>query len=197
MLDALAGVALDGTRDARVRLAALDALSVLPRHLVQPILEQAPPADPRTIADDAAKAREWLSTEGRNGPLSALHDLVVRARERERTDASPHARTEWQSVRAAVHAMLAERSSRVALYDLRETFDTATGPLPRDFLAAIAAIGDASCLEPMARAWSAAAGEAWWRERLAEAAAAIMRRAHLSGRGAVVKRIRTKWPGFL
>jgi hypothetical protein len=85
----------------------------------------------------------------------------------------------------------------VALYDLREAFDTATGPLAPDFLVAITAIGDESCLEPMARAWAAATGEAWWRDRLADAAADIMRRARLNGRSVVVKRLRTKWPGFI
>lgn len=197
MLDALAGVALDRARDGRIRLAALDALSDLPRDLVQPLLDAAPAADPRTAAGDPAQVREWVAAHGRTGPLSVLHDLIARARDRERTEPSPRVRQEWQAARAAVHAALAERGSRVALYDLRETFDAAAGPLPRDFLAAVTAIGDASCLEPMARAWSAAGGEVWWRERVADAAAGIVQRTRLSGRSAVVKRIRAKWVGFL
>ena len=197
VLDALAALAVDRDRDARIRLAALDALSDLPRHLVQPILEQAPPADARTPGDDPLRVREWLATVGRREALSALHDLIVRARERERTEPSLPVRHEWQTARAAVHAALAARGSRVALYDLRETFDAATAPLPRDFVVAITAIGDASCLEPLARAWAAAPGDAWWRDRLAGAATAIVRRTRLSGRSAVVKRIRAKWKGFL
>ena len=197
VLDALARVALDGGRDARVRLAALDGLSSLPRDLVRPILEQAAPVDPRAIADDPARVREWVAAEGRTAPLSVLHELVVRGRERERADPSAEASHEWRSVRAAVHAALAGRGSRVALYDLRETFDTAAGPLPLEFLTAIAAVGDASCLEPMARAWHASAGEAWWRERLADTAAEIMHRTRLSGRSGVVRRVRARWPGFL
>jgi hypothetical protein len=197
VLDALAAVALDRTRDARIRLAALDALSDLPRHLVQPILEQAPPSDTGSPDDDPLRVCEWLAAEGRTAALSRLHDLIVRARERERADPSPRVRQEWQTARGAAHALLAERGSRVAAYDLREAFDGAAGPLPRDFLAAITAIGDASCLEPMARAWAAPPGEGWWRERLADAAADIVNRTRLSGRSAVVKRIRSKWPGFL
>ena len=85
--------------------------------------------------------------------------------------------------RGAVHAALARRGSRVALYDLREAFDGAQTPLPLDFLTAVTAIGDASCLEPMARAWSTAPpGEAWWRDRLADAAADIVSRLSLTGR---------------
>jgi lysyl-tRNA synthetase class II len=62
----------------------------------------------------------------------------------------------------------------------------------------VVAIGDATCLEPMARAWAAAPGsEAWWRDRLADAATDIMHRTRLSGRSALVKRIRQKWPKFL
>ena len=64
-------------------------------------------------------------------------------------------------------------------------------------LTAMAAVGDASCLEPMARAWSATPDETWWRTRLAEAGANMMRREKLTGRSAVVKRIRAKWPGFI
>lgn len=197
VLDALATLALDRERGARIRLAALDALSDLPRHLVQPILEQAPPADARALDDDPATVRAWLAAGGRREALSVLHDLVVRVRERERTEPSPDVRHAWQTTRAAVHASLAERGSRVALYDLRETFDAATTALPPDFLTAITAIGDAGCLEPMARAWAAAPGDTWWRQRLAGAAADIMRRTRVSGRSAVVKRIRSKWTGFL
>ena len=97
-----------------------------------------------------------------------------------------------------MHAALARRGSRVALYDLREAFDAAQEPLPLDFLTAVTTIGDASCLEPMARAWAAAAPtEKWWRDRLAEAATDIMHRTRLSGRSALMKRIRAKWAGFM
>lgn len=200
VLDALTGAALDQTRHARVRLAALDALSSLPRDVVGPVLQQAPAIEASAGAQDATDARGWLGAH-EDAPLSALHDFVARAREQERAvrptgeAAVAHG---WLVARGAAHAVLARRGSTVALYDLREAFDAAREPLPLDFLTAIGAIGDASCLEPMARAWAAApARETWWRERLADTAAEIMHRARVSGRSAVVKRIRARWPGFL
>jgi hypothetical protein len=85
----------------------------------------------------------------------------------------------------------------VALYDLRESFDAAQSPLPLDFLFAVRTLGDASCLEPLARAWTASPREEWWRSRLAEAAAEIITRDKLTGRSAVVKRLRAKYAGFI
>jgi hypothetical protein len=200
VLDALTGAALDQARHARVRLAALDALSSLPRDLVQPVLQQAPPADTGDEPTDAVEAREWLATHER-AALSEIHDFVVRAREQERVfrlKAEATKARDWVVTRAAAHALLARRGSTVALYDLREAFDAAREPLPLDFLTAVTAIGDASCLEPMARAWKAAPrSEGWWRERLADAAAEIVHRTRLSGRSAVVKRLRAKFHGFV
>jgi hypothetical protein len=49
----------------------------------------------------------------------------------------------------------------------------------------------------MARAWAAAPAETWWRERLSAAADAIVHRTRLSGRSAVLKRVRAKWAGFV
>jgi hypothetical protein len=79
---------------------------------------------------------------------------------------------------------------------LSRGWESATAPLPLDFLAAVTAVGDASCLEPMAHAWAAAPGETWWRERLESAAETIVHRTRLSGRSALLKRVRTRWPGF-
>src|SRR3990167_8946536 len=45
---------------------------------------------------------------------------------------------------------LADRGSRLALYDVRETLETVPGPLPVEFLSALTAVGDVSCLEPIA-----------------------------------------------
>jgi hypothetical protein len=194
-LDAVTAIALDPARDGDVRHAALDALSELPRDLVAPIIDRA--RDRRSGADDPDAARAWLAGHGPAAALSAIHDLIMRIRDRERAEPEAHRRHEWLIVRGTAHALLAQRGSRVALYDLREAFDAAPGPLPLDFLTAVIALGDASCLEPMARAWSAAPGEAWWRGRLAEAAADIMRRERLNARSSVIRRIRSKWEGFL
>ncbi|MGE0443985.1 MAG: hypothetical protein AB7P99_02055 [Vicinamibacterales bacterium] len=199
VLEALTALALDVTRPADLRLAALDALSQLPADIVQPLRAAAPVpgGTEANVPGDPLELREWLGGQA-GAPLSVLHDVVVEARERERREPSARRREHWLVTRGTAHAILARRGSRVALYDLKETFDAATGPLPIDFLAAITAIGDASCLEPMARAWAAAApAERWWRDRLADAAADIMHRTRLSGRSAVVRRIRAKFSGFL
>lgn len=198
VLDALAGLALDRRHDAAVRLAALDALSELPRDVIAPILEQAPAvaAKESPSIDTPTAAREWLA-DHTDAPLSTLHDLMVTVREREHGERSARARQDWVVTRGAVHVALAKRNSRVALYDLRETFGRADAPLPLDFLVAAGTIGDADCLEPMAHAWAAAARDRWWRDRIADTARDIVRRLRLTGRSAVIKRIRGRWPDFL
>jgi hypothetical protein len=205
-LDAVTGLALTRTRSAAVRLAALDALSDLPRDLVAPVLEQdggeaeggLPEGSPHVRdLDDPLAVREWVAAHGGRAALSTLHDLVVRCREREKAEPSARLRQEWLVARGTAHVALAQRRSRVALYDLRESLDIATTPLPLDFLTAVTTIGDASCLEPMARAWEAATNETWWRDRLAGAAAEIVARERIGARSAVLKRVRTKWPRFL
>lgn len=199
LLDALSTLALDVTRDPGVRLAALDALSELPRDLVAPIVQRLGPraALGDRDADDPLTTREWLAEHAASAPLSVLHRLVVRSRDHERTEPSASRRREWLITRAAVHAALARRGSRVALYDLREAFDAATEALPLDFVTAASTIGDHSCLEPLARAWAAAPRDVWWRDRLVGAAHDIAQRARLTVRHAVMKRVRSRWPGFL
>jgi hypothetical protein len=197
ILDALAGLALDKTQSAVVRGAARDALSEeLPPTIVQPILARAglnvsapPTEDPRAV-------RDWM-TEHADAPLTTLHDLVTRLREREQAEPRKRWKLEWLEARGAVHAALARRGSRVALYDLREAFESAASPLPPEFLTSMAALGDTTCLEPLARAASSTAGDEGWRNRLARTAAAIVSRLGLTGRNPAVKRVRQRWPGFL
>ncbi len=197
VMDALTAIALDTKRPPPLRRGALAALSDLPRDLIQPVRDQAASSLGTDTPADPASAREWLA-EHQDAPLSELHEFIVRARDAGKQDPSARRRQEWLAARAAAHAVLARRGSRVALYDLREAFDASAGPLPLDFLAAVTMVGDASCLEPMARAWAASpVEEAWWRDRLADGAADIMHRTRLSGRSNVVKRIRGKWTGFL
>jgi len=198
VLDAVTAAALDKKRDGAVRLAALDALSELPSDLVAPVRERAPvDGGDRPALDDPAGLGAWLASHGATAPLSALHAAVTGAREREQADALPRRREEWTRMRGVAHLALAHRGSRVAVYDLRESFDRAGTPLPADFLAAAARVADESCLEPMARAWATAKGEPWWRSRLMESASDIVSRLRLSGRHATIKRIRDKWPGFI
>ena len=197
-LDAVTAAALDKKRDGAVRLAALDALSELPPELVAPVRERAPvDGGDRPALDDPGALGTWLAAHGATAPLSALHAAVTGAREREQADSLTRRREEWARMRGAAHLALAHRGSRVAVYDLRESFDRAGAPLPADFLAAAARVADESCLEPMARAWAAAKGEPWWRSRLMETAADVVARLKLTGRSATLKRIRAKWPGFL
>ncbi len=207
VLDAVTAVALDKMRPATVRLAALDALSDLPRSTILPVLQQVVGDDPSLAARAAGDApaapfdhpggvREWLAVRGAVAPLSEIHDAIVRIRERERLEASARRRQDWQMARGAAHLVLAKRDSRVALYDLRETFDAAQGVLPLDFLAAAGLIGDASCVEPLARAWSAGRQEPWWRDRVAKTVHTVAARAKLTPRHAVTRRVRARYPGL-
>jgi hypothetical protein len=200
VLEALRALTLDRERPSAVRLAALDALAELPRHLVQPLREHLPPrTGPESTgpqADDAEAVRSWVDAHGATAALSELHAAVVQARDGERAEPAPGGHL-WLLARGAAHAALARRGSRVALYDLREAFDGAQAPLPLDFLTAMTVVGDSSCLEPMARAWAAAPGETWWRDRLKDAAGDILRRDRLTARNPIVKRVRSKWPEFL
>jgi hypothetical protein len=197
-LEAVTTAALDKRRDGTVRLAALDALSELPPELVAPIRERAPvDSGERPALEDPATLGAWLAEHGTTAPFSALHAAVAGAREREQADTLARRRDEWTRMRGVAHLALAHRGSRVALYDLREAFDVARQPLPADFLAAAARIGDESCLEPMARAWAGAKSEPWWRSRLMETAADVVARLKLTGRHATLRRVRAKWPGFV
>jgi hypothetical protein len=195
-MEALVGCALADTQNVDVRAAARDALSQLPGDIIQPILEQAPArVEPRAL--DPAAVHAWLAAHA-EAPLSSLHAMITRIRTHEPQAANDAERLAWTVARGGVHATLARRGSAVALYDLRETFDAARVPLPLDYLTAVTAIGDAACIEALAKAWSATPiAEVWWRERLADAAAHIAGRLKLTRRHAVLKRVHTRWPGFL
>jgi hypothetical protein len=101
------------------------------------------------VLDDAGALRHALSRSGETVSLPLLLRIVERVRQREASEpAAP--REEWRLTRAAAHLSLANRGSRLALYDLRESLGAATAPLPVEFLAALSLIGDASCLEAIA-----------------------------------------------
>ena len=198
LLDAITAIVVDRSRDARVRVAALAALSELPEHLVRPIRDQAPPPESAGPSlEEPLAVREWIQAYGAGATLSTLHELVTRTREREHDESSSRLRSEWLQARGRAHLALAKRESRVALYDLRETFEAATSALPQSFLSTAATIGDGSCLEPLARAWGAAGRNLDWKHQLSTTAATIMRREKLSGRSAAVKKLRTNYPGFV
>jgi hypothetical protein len=129
---------------------------------------------------------------------------VEGTRAREGAVEDPARRAGWMTARAAVHLALAERDSRVALYDLRETIEREPA-VPVEMLSALERIGDASCLEPIAAAYvrsskpaggqaPATAASSWWRQHLAGAFRTIAAREKLTERQAITKRIRSRWP---
>jgi HEAT repeat protein len=147
------------------------------------------------LSDDADGLSRLLTTEGASASPSHLHRLVERIRDKEGSEA-PVRRGAWTRARGSVHVALAKRQSRLGLYDLRESLESANGPLPVEFLAALALIGDASCLEPTCVAYTRAT-DRWWREHLADTFRAIVKRERLTGRHAVMKRIQKRWPAIL
>jgi hypothetical protein len=196
VMEALVACALADSQEADVRTAARDALSQLPGDIIQPILEQTPAQAERAPLDPSA-VHAWLTTHA-DAPLSALHAMIGQIRTHESRAGGDADRLAWVVARGGVHGALARRGSAVALYDLRETFDQAHVPLPLDYLTAITTLGDAACVEALAKAWSATSpSEVWWRERLADAAAAIVGRLKLTKRHAALKRVQSRWPGFL
>jgi hypothetical protein len=146
------------------------------------------------VPDDPDLVRSAALEAGQAVPLTDLHRLVVVVRDREAATSDPLLRERWTAARGALHQVLAARGSRVALYDLRETVGRSGGHLPITMLSALSAIGDASCLEPLAAAIGAAR-EPWAREQLARAFGDIRRRERLTKRHAVMKRIASKFPG--
>lgn len=216
----LAGLALDPSRADEVRLAALAGLDELtgqagatirarlasdPRPAIRARAVQpagpapdagatASPTDERRPESPAA-VRAMMASKGGSIPLPTLHRLVGAIREREEA-ARGEVRADWLAARAAVHQALARRRSKVALYDLRESLEQSREVLPVGFLDALASLGDASCLEPLAAAYARSTGrqEDWWRARLAAAFREIVGRERLTRRHAAVRRVLTRWP---
>ena len=128
LLEAITAIAVDRDRDARVRVAAMDALSDLPDDLVRPIREQAPPPEAAGPAlDNPVAAREWMEAHGSRATLATLHDAIKSFRDVENRAETSGERSEWLRARGVAHRALAARGSRLALYDARETFSTAKG----------------------------------------------------------------------
>ena len=226
-VDRLATVLLDRARHVTPRLAALRALRELDPATIAPMLASLagdPNATIRTEAgldgrdaprragdpdalvaqavesglpEDPAALRHALNLSGAFLPLPVLLRVVERVREREGSEPAA-VRDQWRLTRAAAHVALANRGSRLALYDLRESLETAKGPLPVEFLAALALVGDTSSLEAIAGAHAKAkAKDAWWRDQLARVFREIVAREKLTRRHAVLKRIEKRWPGGL
>jgi hypothetical protein len=220
-LDGLVASALDGSAERRVRMAAFEALQEMPadirNRVAQALGADADPAVQAGIADvprgaaaadavwqdavdgqlpeDPAAFREAVRTRAAAAPLNTLQKLVDAVRAREAESASPARTDAWRHIRGGLHQALALRGSRVAVYDLRETLATATEPLPASFLAALHVLGDETCLEPIAAAWTAGgAGDERWRHQLGAAYQAIVKREKVSPRSAVLKRLAARFP---
>ena len=186
VLDGLTAIAVDTSRPDATRLAALDALHHVPGpslELISTRLRDDPSAAVRAtvtgaggtpvmppvealeraaeiaLPDDPDALRQWLAVAGGDTSLPTLHRLVQRVRDRERESAVEVRRREWMTARAAVHQVLSARGSTVALYDLRETIESGE-PAPVEMLAALEAVGDRTCLEPIASAYARLAGAA-------------------------------------
>jgi hypothetical protein len=222
VVDRLAALALDRGTATPLRLAALRALHTLDAATIAPVQaalkadpddtiraeanQAATPAgdaDPLALLinaadirlpDDASALWQAVRRAAATVPLPLLLGLVERVRAREKAD--PAAAAGWTIARGAVHLALATRGSRIALYDLRESLEDSPTPLPVAFLAALAMIGDARCLESIAAA-HVKAGDAWWREHLADAFRTIVKREALTKRSPAVKKIEKRWPQAL
>lgn len=222
-LDRLTAMAVDRSRTRTIRLAAIRALRDLGSATLEPLLATlgtdpdagiamaaglgpGAAADPAfllkeaaegTLPNDPAVLRLALSEAGASLGPAVLQQIVERVRFREGAETGP-VRGEWLALRGAAHTALALKGSRAALYDLKEALETAREPLPVDFLGAVATIGDASCLEPLAAAYHRAmeAGrkvDDWWRVKLTDVFRTIAAREHVTKRTAAGKRISTKW----
>lgn len=217
-LDVLVAAALDPGAERRVRLAAFDALQDVPGGVRErvgaalqddddPGLKARAVEAPREAAaaeavwqdalegrlpDGARVLRDAAQGRAPAAALSALQKLIdtIRAREGSATGTK---RAEWRAVRGAMHQALALRGSRIAVYDLRESVEGARDPLPVSFLAALHVVGDQSCLEPLAAAWSRTE-DARWKHQIATAFRTISRREKVTRRHATVKRIASRWP---
>jgi HEAT repeat protein len=228
VVDRVTQIALDPTRRENLRLAAIEGLSTLTPETLLPLWmilaeDSSPPIRARARAalsrkpaapapgplgqvsaaaegplpDDPVALGRAVAAAAAAAPLPLLQRLVDRIREREDVE-PPQRRAEWARTRAAAHLALADRGSRLALYDLRESFERATAPLPVEFLAALSQIGDASCLEAIAAAYVKTAAPSpgaidWWRAHLTRAFQTIVKREGLTRRHGVIRKIARRW----
>lgn len=220
-LDRLVAAALDPGAHPRLRLDAFEALQGMPagiRERVGAALESDPdtkrsleaagrPRDAAAVdalwaevcagrvADDPGAIAAAAQTRAASAALISLQKIIEGVRAREAAAVSDAVRMQWTSLRGALHQVLANRGSKVALYDLREALEQASAPLPVSFLAALHVLGDVTCLEPIASAYSRARQEdGWWRQQLGEAFRVICRRERITKKNAVLKRVVSRCP---
>jgi len=210
-LDMLLAIARDPSADRRVRAAAVSALDSAPADVRQAIggLASASPLPAAESLDDAlwedalngrlpddpARLREAFPVHAPAAPLADLRRLIEALAAREQGEPRRAVAQQWLAVRGALHQALALRGSRIALYDLRETFDRAAAQLPSAFLGAVQTIGDDSCLEPLAAAF-VRAKDARWQHQLAQAFHEIVKRERITKRHSALRRALVKAPGL-
>lgn len=231
-LDGLVSAALDPGVERRVRIAALDGLESMPDQVrarvtsamsedPDPVLKsravasQGAPSEAiwqdaldGTLPDAASTLRDAMQTRAATAPLGALQKLVDAVRQRE-LDVDGEHRPEWLAVRGGLHQALALRGSTVAVYDLRETVQETAGPLPTTFLTALHVVGDQSCLDAIATAYSRAArlrdtptessahtskDQERWLQQLTDAFHAVTKREKVGRTGTTMNRLAKKWP---
>jgi HEAT repeat protein len=224
-VDRLVTATTDRARPDDVRVAALRALRDLDRRTIAPLLKSLasdPIAAVRTEAGaepgrrrlqptkavevlvkaadrglpaDAGQLRRAVISAGGEVTLTVLLRIIERVRERE-NGLAPVQRARWSAVRATAHVALANRDSRLGLYDLRESLEALHEKLPVELLSALMLVGDASCLPVMASA-HARSDDTWFRERLADVFRVVVKRERLTRRHAVMKKIQQRWPETL
>lgn len=145
------------------------------------------------LPDDPELVKTAIGGSGMEASLPVLHRLIVAIRGRERTASSAETSLRWAVVRGLVHQALSERGSRVALYDIRETLEAMPDRVSVGMVAALSAIGDASCLEPLAEARTETA-DPWLKSQLADAFQRICERERITRRHGVLRRILKKHP---
>lgn len=218
-IDRLTGLALDQAADPFHRRLAASALGRLPDRLLTPlraVLGTAIPVRhvssgaPEAVSGDRPSLAQMLARglpahpsivttalrhEWRDATLTTIRRLVDWLREQEMGSSAEDALA-WLALRGEAHRVLAERGSRLAIDDLRQTIANAETPLPVGFSGAVAALGDASCLEAVAAAWLRAtpASARLWRTHLADAFGAIVRRESVTRGHRTLLRILTQWP---
>ena len=204
-LDILLGLARDASADRRVRAAAADALEGAPDDVRRAVRRELASSEPPALAvwaeatdgrlpDDPATLRDALD-EAEHAALPAVHRVLVAVRAREEDRGAQARRAQWREIRGALHAVLAARGSRIALYDLREELERTAERLPRSFIQALSRLGEDSCLEAIATALHRAPQrDLQWRHDLIQAFGTIAARKRLTSRHAAMRRALAKAP---
>jgi HEAT repeat protein len=208
-LDMLLAIARDPSAERRVRAAAVSALESAPgdvRKAIDRLANDSPlgiseslddalwqDALSGRLPDDPAGLRDAIGVHAPATPLADLRRLIEALAAREQGEPRQAVAQKWLAVRGALHQALALRGSRIALYDLRETLERATAPLPSAFLGAVQTIGDDSCLEPLAAAF-VRAKDARWQHQLTQAFHEIVKRERITKRHSALRRALAKAP---